>query len=225
MCYLFFTLISFILFELLKFLLIFFPPIKISRRTRVWRLDFEFLDMFFETAITLSIFKLHTYTVHPESIHSPFTFSTFCYVTALIQNWIKLFFFLKILHTIPHNDIKWKTVLFPLIIHANVLKNNKLESTCGKFSWLDMILKGTDPFYIRSHSWQCMSEHKPSMKSKELSVDLWDRIDLRNKILGRLQKKFCCFEGPKWAQWPPSSVNGRSSEPPGLFLELAGHLN
>ena len=37
------------------------------------------------------------------------------------------------------------------------------------------------PVYIRSHSWQCMSEHKPSMKSKELSVDRRDRIVLRNK--------------------------------------------
>ena len=33
-----------------------------------------------------------------------FTFSTFCYVTALFQKLIKFIFFLKILHTIPHND-------------------------------------------------------------------------------------------------------------------------
>ena len=69
---------SFILFESFKFLFIFFPPININMSTRVhaacflkllllfkflligelegaW-LDFEFLDMFFETAVTLSIF-------------------------------------------------------------------------------------------------------------------------------------------------------------------------
>ncbi|KAG2464445.1 TCB1 transposase, partial [Polypterus senegalus] len=34
------------------------------------------------------------------------------------------------------------------------------------------------------------------MKSKEMSVDLRDRIVSRHKSGGRLQKKFCCFEGP-----------------------------
>ena len=33
-----------------------------------------------------------------------------------------------------------------------------LESICGKFYWLEWYI----PVYIRSHSWQCMSELKPS---------------------------------------------------------------
>ena len=44
---LFFTLISFILFELFKFVFIFFPPIKTNSRSRVQSQYFEFLDMFF----------------------------------------------------------------------------------------------------------------------------------------------------------------------------------
>jgi hypothetical protein len=36
-----------------------------------------------------------------------------------------------------------------------------LDSTCGKFNWLVMIWKGTQ-LSVRSHSWQWMSEQKPS---------------------------------------------------------------
>ena len=67
-----------------------------------------------------------------------------------------------------------------------------------------------------------MSEHKPSMKSKELSVDLWDRIVLRNKSGEGYRKISAALKDPMSTV---ASVNGRSSEPPGLFLELAGHLN
>ena len=48
--------------------------------------------------------------------------------------------------------------------------------------------KAHTPVYIRSHNWQCMSEHKPSMKSKELSVDLRDRIVLNKS--GEGYRKF-----------------------------------
>lgn len=37
------------------------------------------------------------------------------------------------------------------------------------------------PVYIRSQRWQCMSEHEPGMKSKELSVEILDRILSRPK--------------------------------------------
>lgn len=44
------------------------------------------------------------------------------------------------------------------------------------------------PVYIRFHSWQSMSENKPSVKSRELSVELRDKIVLRHKSRERCKK-------------------------------------
>ena len=46
------------------FIHIFSSPLKLIAELECAQLDFEFLDMFFETAVTLSIFKLHTYIIH-----------------------------------------------------------------------------------------------------------------------------------------------------------------
>ena len=56
-----------------------------------------------------------------------------------------------------------------------------LESTFGQFNW--------------SHSWQCMSEQKPSYELKELSVELRDRIVSRHRSGEGYQNKFCNIEG------------------------------
>jgi hypothetical protein len=55
------------------------------------------------------------------------------------------------------------------------------------------------------------------MMSKELSVELRDRIVLRDRSGGGYQKMS--------AQLPPSFLNGRGLEPPRLFLELAAQPN
>lgn len=53
------------------------------------------------------------FTMHRESIDSPSPFSTFYHVTVLFQNSLNSFFFffyLKILHTISHNEKKTSLV-------------------------------------------------------------------------------------------------------------------
>ena len=60
--------------------------------------------------------------------------------------------------------LKIACILFPLIILD--VSTTWLESTCGKFNWLDMIWKGHTSVYIRSPSWQCMLEQKPSHEVK-----------------------------------------------------------
>jgi hypothetical protein len=84
-----------------------------------------------------------------------------------------------------------------------------LESTCGKFNWLDMIWKGTH-VYIRSHSWQCVSEQNQAMRLKELSVDL-----------GKGTKKCLQHWRSPRIHWPPF-LNGKSLEPPRHFLDKLG---
>lgn len=59
---------------------------------------------------TLS-YRLHTITYNASGKYSShFTFSTCCYVTALFQNVLHETFFLKILHTMHHNDT-WKSCI------------------------------------------------------------------------------------------------------------------
>ena len=67
----------------------------------------------------------------------------------------------------------------------------------------------------------CQSKNQV-MRSKELSVKLRDRIVLRHRS-GK-GKHFCSIECPQ-EQRHPSFLNGRSLEPPRLFLELAARLN
>ena len=53
----------------------------------------------------LPVFHTHTDIYSASGKYSQrFTFSTFCYVTALFQNGLNSFFSSKSLHTIPHND-------------------------------------------------------------------------------------------------------------------------
>ena len=75
--------------------------------------------------------------------------------------------------------IELRCILFPLIILETFLQLNWSPPVVNSVDWTWFVRH--TPVYVRSHSWQCMSEHKPSMKSKELSVDLRDRIVLRNK--------------------------------------------
>ena len=75
--------------------------------------------------------------------------------------------------------IELRCILFPLIILEMFLQLNLSPSVVDSVDWT--WLERHTPVYIRSHSWQCMSEHKPSMESKKLSVDLRDRIVFRNK--------------------------------------------
>ena len=78
-----------------------------------------------------------------------------------------------------------------------------------------MIWKGT-------HS-GCQSKNQ-AMSSKELSVELRDRIVSRYRSGEGYQKMYAAMKVPK-KPWPPSFLNGRSLEPPRLLLELAAWPN
>ena len=65
-----------------------------------------------------------------------------------------------------------------------------------------------------------LTVHGRALRSKELSVQLRDRIVSRHR-LGKGTKTFLLHWRSPRTQWPPSFLNGRSLEPPRLFLELA----
>uniref|UniRef100_A0A8C4X880 Titin n=1 Tax=Erpetoichthys calabaricus TaxID=27687 RepID=A0A8C4X880_ERPCA len=65
-------------------------------------LIFFYIPMFLWTRTTKHL-SLQIYSAS-RKYSQCITFSTFCYVTALFQNGLHSFFFLRILHTTPHND-------------------------------------------------------------------------------------------------------------------------
>ena len=58
-------------------------------------------------------------------------------------------------------------------------------------------LEGHTPVYIRSHSWQCISEQKPSHEVEGIvrSAPIQDCVEAQ--IWGRVPKHFCSIEGPQ----------------------------
>ena len=109
-------------------------------------------------------------------------------------------------------EIELRCILFPLIIFD--VSTTWLESTCGKFNWLDMIWKGAR-LSIKGF---CQSKTKPWGR-KELSVECRDRIVPRHRFGEGYQKCLQHWRSPR-TQWHPSFLYGRSLEPSRLFLEL-----
>ena len=65
--------------------------------------------------------------------------------------------------------------------------------------WIQLIghdLERHTPVYIRSHSWQCMSEHKPSHEVQWVVCRPLRQDCNEAKIWWRVQKHFCSIEGP-----------------------------
>jgi hypothetical protein len=78
--------------------------------------------------------------------------------------------------------------------------------------------------FLRSHSWQYMSEPEPSHEVEGIVHRALRQHCVEAQIWGRVPKIVCSIEGPQ-EQWPPSFLNRRSLEPPRLFLELASRPN
>ena len=76
------------------------------------------------------------------------------------------------------------------------------------------------PVYIRSYSWQCMSEQKLSHQVVGIICRAQRQDCVEAQILVRVPKPVCSIESPH--SW---FLNGRSLEPPRLFLELAIRTN
>ena len=91
----------------------------------------------------------------------------------------------------------WAQVHSLSIDHAWDVSTTWLESTYGKFNWLDMIWKGTHlsiegPTVDRV----CQSKNQ-AMRSKEISVELRDRIVSRHRSGERYQNISAALKVPK----------------------------
>ena len=92
-------------------------------------------------------------------------------------------------------EIELRCILFSLI-SLEIISTTWLESTRGKFNWLDMIWKDT-PVYIRSHSWQCMSVQKSSIEVEGIVRRAPRQGCVEKQIWGRVPKHFCSIECPQ----------------------------
>ena len=85
------------------------------------------------------------------------------------------------IHSLCHDTQNWAQVHPVSTDHPWDVSTTLLESTCGKFNWLDMIWKGTHlSIFGPTINSACQSTNQ-AMKSKELSVDLRDRIVSRHR--------------------------------------------
>jgi hypothetical protein len=109
--------------------------------------------------------------------------------------------------------IELRYILFPLIILEMFLQLDWSPPVVN--SWLDMIWKGTH-LSIRSCSWQCTSEQKPSL---EVEV-IVRRAQIQDCIKAQIWGMSGELKVPKNTA-SPSFLNGESLEPPRLFLVLA----
>ena len=114
-------------------------------------------------------------------------------------------------------DVELKCILFPLIILEMFLHLDWIPPVVKSidFTWFG---QAHNCLYIRSHSWQCMSEQNPS---HEVEGIVWKSSETglcRGTDLGKGTKT--CL--PHWrfprTQWPPSFLNGRRLEPPRLLV-------
>ncbi len=127
------------------------------------------------------------------------------------------------LHKYPYpylGQFKFSSGAFILLVDVTTLW---VKLTCSKFIWMSMIWKGTR-LNKRSNSWKCISEQRPSPGVKRTVCRAQKQVCVKRHIWGRVQKKFCCIEGSK-KHVASITLNGRSLEQPGLFLELASWPN
>ena len=142
--------------------------------------------------------------------------------------WIKLLFSLINLHKILHND-KAKTHFCKFKINKKqkpylrkcsepLQWDSKLSSGASFFHWSSLRcfynligahdLERHTPVYIRSHSWQCMSEQKPSHEVQAI-VGRAPRL-CRGTDLEKDTKTFQQHWISPKTEWPPSFLNGIS---------------
>ena len=85
-------------------------------------------------------------------------------------------------------------ILFPLIILEMFLQLDWSPPVVNSIDWT-WFGKAHTPDYIRSHSWQCMSDQKPNHEV-EIIVRRAPRHDcVEIQIWGRVPKHFCSIEG------------------------------
>ena len=111
----------------------------------------------------------------------------------------------------------------PLIILELFLQLDWSPPVVNSIDWT-WFGKAHTCLYKRFHSWRCMSEQKPGHE-----VEGNDRSPPGQECVGtdleKGTKKYLQHWRSPRTQWPPSFLNGRSLEPPRLFLELAARPN
>ena len=125
------------------------------------------------------------------------------------------------IQTLCYKTQNWAPVHSVSIDHPWDVSITWLDSTCGKFNWLER----HTPVYIRSHSWQRMSKQKPSHEVKIIVRRAPGTGLCRSTDLGKGTKKWLQHWRSPRTQWPPSLFHLRSLEPPRPFLKLSAWPN
>ena len=119
-------------------------------------------------------------------------------------------------------EIELRCILFPLIIFQMFLQ---LDWSPPGVNSIDWTWFGKAHTCLRSHSWQCMSEQNPSHEVEGIVSRALRQNCVEAQIWWKAPKHFCRIEGPQGHIGPHQFLNGRSLEPPRLFLELAAQPN
>ena len=119
--------------------------------------------------------------------------------------------------------IELRCILFPLIILEMFLQLNWSPPVVNSVDWTWFGKAHTCLYKVPQLTVHVRAQTKHEIKGIVCRPPRQDCLE--EQIWGKGTEKFLLLWRSQWAQWPPSSVNGRSSEPPGLFLELAGRLN
>ena len=115
------------------------------------------------------------------------------------------------IQTFCYETRNWAPVHPVSIDHPWDVSTTWLESTCGKFNWLDNFWK----VHVRaktSHEVEIIVRRAP--RQDYVEAQIW----------GRVPKCFLQHWMSR-TQWPPSFLNGRSLETPRSILELAARPN
>ncbi len=118
-------------------------------------------------------------------------------------------------------ELKFSSGAFILLVHVTTLW---VKVTCGKFSWMGMIWKGTQVLIkglTANHAYQ---RKKQALGSKEQSVELRNRFVSSHTSGEEFRKKLCFIEESQ-KHVVSFTLHGRSLNQPALFLELASWPN
>ena len=120
------------------------------------------------------------------------------------------------IQTLCYETRSWAQV-HPLFIdhHLDVSTNWLSPPVVNSIDWT---------WFWKAHTFLYKVPKLSHMRSKELSVELWDRIVTRNKSGEAYKKILQHWRSPR-TQLSPSFLNGKSLEQPILFLVLAAWPN
>ena len=99
--------------------------------------------------------------------------------------------------TLCYETLNWAQLHPVSIDHPWDVSTTWLETTSGKFNWLDMIWKGIHlPTYITSPTWQCTSDRKPTHELEGIVRRAQRQDCVEAQMLEREPKHFYSIEGP-----------------------------